>query len=244
MKQNSLLFGPLALLLGCAPISPSSNNPVAQILIEDTSIIYRGPISPKSNELLFELLGAADSIPETLIITSKGGETRAAIEFGRWVFRNRIDVVIPEYCLSSCANYIFLAGDTKTLEATAALAWHGGAMQENWDDPCSDLANSGLEQHFNCAEIEHAFEESLEEFIAAETLFFAEIGVDQRITVLGQDPRFDCRRRSRSLGWYYSIEDMERLGVKNVRVRSGEWNPVLPARKLTICRLELGADFS
>jgi hypothetical protein len=94
-----------------------------------------------------------------------------------------------------------------------------------------------------CADIEKAFEESLEEFIAAEKLFFAEIGVDQRITVIGQDPRYDCRGRSKSLGWFYSIEDMERLGVENIRVRAGEWTPVSPAPDLTICRLELGADF-
>lgn len=244
MKQNPLLFAPLALLLGCASISPNSDNPVAQIVIEDTSIIYRGPISSESNELLFGLLGAADSIPKTLVITSKGGETIAGIELGRWVFRNRIDVVVPEYCLSSCANYIFPAGDTKTLEATAALVWHGGATQEDWGDTCSDLAKSGLNQHLKCADIEKALEESLEDFIAAEERFFAEIDVDKRITVLGQDPRYDCRGRSKSLGWYYSIEDMERLGVKNIRVRAGEWNPVSPAPDLRVCKLDLSTDFS
>lgn len=244
MKQNPLLLGPLTVLLGCASVSTNVNESVAEVAIEGTSIIYRGPISPESNDLLFELLEAAESIPETLVITSKGGETIAGIELGRWVFRNRIDVVVPEYCLSSCANYVFPAGDTKTLEATAALAWHGGATQENWGDTCSDLAKSGLKQHLKCADIEKAFDESLKEFIAAEKLFFAEIGVDQRITVIGQDPRYDCRGRGKSLGWYYSIEDLERLGVEDIRVRAGKWTPMSPAPDLTICRVELGEDFS
>ena len=160
MKQIPPLLGALITLFGCASVSSNAASSVAEIVIENASIIYRGPISPESNDLLFELLEAAESIPKKLIITSKGGETIAGIELGQWVFRNRIHVVVPEYCLSSCANYIFPAGNTKTLESTAAVAWHGGAMQEDWGDTCSDLAKSELNQSFECGDIEKAFEES------------------------------------------------------------------------------------
>ena len=94
-----------------------------------------------------------------------------------------------------------------------------------------------------CADIEELQREKLEEFKMAEKLFFAEIGVDQRVTVLGQYPQYDCRGSTASLGWDYSIEDMSRLGIENIHVHGGDWRPESPAPNLTICRVELGDDF-
>ena len=117
-------------------------------------------------------------------------------------------------------------------------------MQEEWGDPCSNIPRSVREEGLRCTDIEKLQREKLEEFKTAEKSFFAEIGVDQRITVLGQDPQFDCRGETASLGWDYSIEDMGRLGIENIRVRGGIWQPVSPAPDRTICRVDLGADFS
>lgn len=244
MKRNLILFVVAASLSGCATTSPIMEIPVADISIVGESFIYRGSIHRESNERLFELAESVDLAPTTLVITSKGGETIAGIELGRWVFRNRLDVTVTEYCLSSCANYVFPAGVQKTLEPSAALAWHGGSMQEEWGDPCSNIPKAIREQGLRCADIEKLQREKLEEFKTAEKSFFAEIGVDQRVTVLGQDPQYDCRGRTASLGWDYSIEDMGRLGIENIEVRNGEWRPESPTPDMTICRVELSADFS
>jgi len=244
MKVYFLRFAALALLFGCASAPRSADTSVAEISIQDISIIYRGGISGESNERLFELVKTAELVPTTLVITSKGGETIAGIELGRWVFRNGLDVTVSEYCLSSCANYVFAAGHRKTLEPSAAVVWHGGATQREWGDPCSNAPKIALKQGLRCADIEKFQEESLEEFRSAEESFFAEIGVDQRITILGQDPQYDCRESTASLGWYYSIDDMGRLGIQNVHVRQGKWRPKSPAPNRTVCRVRLGADFS
>jgi len=244
MKRNLFVLVAAASLGGCAPSSSIAEPSVAEIFSEGGSIIYRGSISPESNDRLFQLAESVEVAPVTLIITSKGGETMAGIELGRWVFRNGLDVVVTEYCLSSCANYVFPAGNMKTLEPSAALAWHGGSMQSEWGDPCSRMPNSAIERGFRCADIEKLQREKLKEFRAAEESFYAEIGVDQRVTVLGQLPEYDCRGRAASLGWYYSIDDMRRLGIENIHIRGGNWQPESPAPNLKICRVELGADFS
>lgn len=244
MKRNLIFFVIAASLSGCATTPPIMEIPVADISIVGESFIYRGSIHRESNERLFELAESVDLAPTTLVITSKGGETIAGIELGRWVFRNRLDVTITEYCLSSCANYVFPAGIRKTLEPSAALAWHGGSMQEEWGDACSNIPKAVREQGVRCADIEKLQREKLEEFKTAEKSFFAEIGVDQRVTVLGQDPQYDCRGRAASLGWDYSIEDMGRLGIENIEVRNGEWQPESPTPDMTICRVELSAAFS
>ena len=244
MKRNLPPFVIAALLVGCGSNTPIEEAPIADISVERESFIYQGSISQASNDRLFKLIESIDIFPTTLVITSKGGDTMAGIELGKWVFRNRLNVTVTEYCLSSCANYVFSAGLRKTLEPSAALAWHGGSMQEDWGNPCSNIPRSVKEEGLRCADIEKLQRESLEEFKMAEKSFFAEIGVDQRVTVLGQYPEYECRERAASLGWDYSIEDMGRLGIKNIHVRNGVWRPESPAPNLTICRVELGADFS
>ena len=244
MKEKFSLLAAVSVFLGCAAVLPSADISIAEILVQDSSIIYRGSISQESNDRLFELVESTNVIPTTLVITSKGGDAISGIELGHWVFRNGLSVTVTEYCLSSCANYVFPAATRKTLEPSAAIVWHGGAMQEEWGNPCSNIPRSVLKQGLRCADIEELQEETLENFRSAEEVFFAEIGVDQRVTTLGQTPQFDCRESTKSLGWYYSIDDMGRLGIMNVHVRHGEWRPQSPARNLTICRVDLGADFS
>jgi hypothetical protein len=243
MKEFSALLSAFAVLAGCASLPSGSDTPVAEIHIQGTSIIYRGDISRESNARLFEIVETAELNSVTLIITSKGGDVLAGIELGRWVFRNGLDVTVTEYCVSSCANYIFPAGKMKTLDSSAAIVWHGGALQKERNNSCSEIPRSVLEKGLGCSAIQEVQAEFLEEFRSTEALFFAEIGVDQRVTVLGQDPEYNCRGGSGSLGWYYSIDDLARLGIKNIRILQGEWRPESPASDLTICRVELGADF-
>jgi len=244
MRQNFILFFVLVVIfLSCGAASPDASASSAEILIQDLSIIYRGTISRESNDRLFNLVETADPFPTALVITSKGGDTMAGMELGRWVFRHGLDVIVTELCLSSCANYVFPAGNKKILGANAVLAWHGGAMQEEWDAPCSGNFEILHQEGFSCADIENLFEEQLESFRREEKLFFAEIGVDQRVPVLGQEPEYRCSTNTDEGGWDYSIEDMGRLGIKNIQVRNGTWLPESMIEGRTICRVELGEEF-
>lgn len=243
-SRNLISFSPIAVIFFCCRSAlPDANISSAEIDIRNASIIYRGGISRESNVRLFKLVEAADPFPTELVITSKGGDTMAGMELGRWVFRHGLDVVVTEHCLSSCANYVFPAGNMKTLETNAALAWHGGAMQKEWDEPCLSMADVLRQEGLGCADFEKLFTEQLEEFRREEELFFSEIGVDQRVTILGQEPEYRCSKNAAEGGWDYSIADMGRLGLKNIQIRNETWLPKSMIEGQTICRVELSENF-
>jgi len=83
--------------------------------------------------------------------------------------------------------------------------------------------------------------------VARETRFFQKIGVDQRITMLGHlYERELLRGEGNYTGWDYSLEDLARLGVRQIRVRDGgQWAPVFPLRggKIYRIRLDSLSDF-
>lgn len=60
-----------------------------------------------------------------LRLTSSGGEVEAAIRLAGWIYTNKIDIEVVDYCLSSCANYLFTAAFQKTILPGAVVAWHG-----------------------------------------------------------------------------------------------------------------------
>ena len=45
--------------------------------------------------------------------------------------RVAFDVEIVDYCVSSCANYVFVAARTKRVLPGGAVAWHGNALQHD-----------------------------------------------------------------------------------------------------------------
>ena len=95
---------------------------------------------------------------------------------------------------------------------------------------------------FDCDPEKHAevFGPMIDQWLEKETRFFETIGVDQRITVLGQYPEFRCGSEETD-GWYYSVEDLERLGVMDVEVLGDGWNPVPPKDDAEFCRVDLAA---
>jgi len=55
--------------------------------------------------------------------------------------------------------------------------------------------------------------------------YFKLIGVQQRMTTLGQAPELAHLRTEKSIGWTYSVADFGKLGVRNIRVVNPPWKP-------------------
>jgi hypothetical protein len=60
-------------------------------------------------------------------LRSGGGEVTAAMEMGREIRKRGLDVVVDGRCYSSCANYLFVAGNRKSVSDGGMLLMHGGS---------------------------------------------------------------------------------------------------------------------
>lgn len=70
---------------------------------------------------------------------------------------------------------------------------------------------------------------SLAKDVQLEAGFFADIGVQQKISRLGQTPAYEERygKDDKMLGWYYSLDGFRKLGVDHITVINGPWRPQL-----------------
>lgn len=60
-----------------------------------------------------------------VILTSSGGSAGDGIAIAAIIFENRMHTVVRGACYSSCANYLFFAGVTKTVEPGGMIGFHG-----------------------------------------------------------------------------------------------------------------------
>jgi len=228
-----------ALISGCATSSARlGDSKETRVSASGSELIYSGRISFEANQRLFELAASLGEMPKTLVITSKGGDVAAGLELGRWVFDSGLDVSIPEYCMSSCANYVFVAGAQKILASQASLMWHGGATQR-FDVDCDSVNWSESAAVCDEQQLRELVQATIARLIPLETEFFETVGVDQRITTFGQQPEYACAGGRGHVGWYYSISDLASLGVDRIQVRGGEWRPKTQTADFNICRVDL-----
>jgi len=157
-----------------------------------------------------------------LSIFSEGGELIASIRLGRWVKENNLDVEVNLLCMSGCANYVFPAGNKKTIGRNALVLWHGGAEQKDLRELQAKYerlisSNSSLDSSSSADEVRIFLAENKKKYLAiveareAQSKFFADIGVDEYITRLGQEPinyKIDA--------WTTTVRVMEKFGITNI----------------------------
>ena len=146
-----------------------------------------------------------------LVITSNGGHVEAAINLASWVFEHRVDVEVRDFCLSSCANYVFPAGRRKIIRDGAIVAWHGNYIEKTETGWRSEIA-ARMRRTGEDAQTAKVHARGMVERLAArERRFFEEIGVDQRLCWIGNTPPYAVPDH-----YFLSVPDMARFGVTNV----------------------------
>lgn len=91
-------------------------------------IQYFGPIDMERVEKFKRLYKPGDR----LLVNSNGGSLFAGIEMGNFIHQNQMTVEVADVCISSCANYVFLAAETKVLNKNSLVIFHGGPKQANF----------------------------------------------------------------------------------------------------------------
>lgn len=91
-------------------------------------IIYVGSIEQERVEKVMALYQRGDR----LLIKSAGGDLYAGIMLGNFIHQQKMSVEVLDFCISSCANYVFLSGYTKILNPNSLVIFHGGPKQANF----------------------------------------------------------------------------------------------------------------
>jgi hypothetical protein len=222
-----------ALLLGCALLAPSlpaqaSAPEATQAYFSNGELEYFGDLDENANERLFALYDRLSPKPTVLSIRSQGGEVNAGMALGSWVRAHRLNVKVLEFCLSSCANYVFPAGIRKIVSNFAVIGYHGGP-----NNPGRLQLGAKAQKIYDALtpEKQKAFMEDIAEISSRdshrESEYFKEIGVRADISSLGQQDQYQqiSRDNPGAVGWTYSLEGFAMLGVRDISVINPPWKP-------------------
>ena len=237
--MRRIAFLVLLSLLAMGPRAHASAE-TTQVYLDDGELNYVGALDEEANKRLFALYEGLAVKPTVLSIRSTGGEVNTGMALGRWVYERRLDIKVMEFCLSSCANYVFPAAQRKTVSNFAVIGYHGG--------PSSGKVgfSESLQKMLDAmppAE-RKAFMDDLYKDINAdgekERAYLRAIGVREDLSTLGQQPRYQQRYDADPdiLGWTYSLEGFARLGVHGITVINPPWKPGSARRKLSFITIE------
>ncbi|WP_371224576.1 hypothetical protein [Roseovarius sp. 2305UL8-3] len=204
----------------------------ARIWIEGNEMYFFGEISIASQDAFLEIIDSeAASRVQSFVVNSGGGDTNSGRVIGRWIHEQGLNVTVEAICFSSCANYIFTAGATRTIRAGAFVGWHGSENQydviaeSDPDQSGDDLERAALRtalipalpENATSAEIEQAIDQQIafaEISRQDEADFFETIGISSEVTLHGLRPgNLDALQASGLAGWTFTLEDMDRLGL-------------------------------
>jgi hypothetical protein len=222
-----------ALLAGCIALEPQpvASSELANIRLTENTLSFDGPLTERTVAKAMALAEQSEIKIQKLAINSGGGDVNAAMEFGYWIYRNQLDLIVKEVCFSSCANYLFTAAKSRYVNSDAIVGWHGGALAK----PAISYDWITYLTPRRWYTVDQAIQRDLEEWLQKETEFFHTIGIDQKITVYGQQKKSNCQESEGTMGWSYSLDDLESMGLKNTAFADGAPDFSSPRAKALVC---------
>lgn len=210
--------------------------PGSEVSISGSTVVFNGIMDQPSYDYFRRTVAASDADIKTIQVRSSGGEAGLGIEMGEWIHARGLDVVVDDYCFSSCANYIFTAGRNKVIRDDSIVAWHGSNLTSEYmaydqgitlDEQLKQEFDASMEDapinvespaHYQMLLNQHK-RYSLKQ-IDEERKFLEKTGVNPEIMTYGflseqHDALHTADNRHYQL-WTFLIEDMERFGVSNV----------------------------
>jgi len=247
-------FNLFFLFSGCATTVNFHNeletkNITTEVVLKDGTFYYTGLIDKAANEKLISIYNELKIKPVWINIKSKGGVIDTALDLGEWIYKVKLNIKVLDYCLSSCANYIFTAAHKKIVSNNAVIGFHGGASSTESNTTEIDTMIAALpkeQQKSKRIEIDTMLQQYLAKANKREKIFFDMIGVSQSITTLGQSPVYYELYGSDDAyqGWYYSIQDFKKLGVNNISVIDPPWYPRQLSKNSKSFKVEVNDNMS
>lgn len=211
----------LMLLAAHTPLLPFAR---AGAATSQDELVYQGHFTREGIDALKARHAAMSPPPQWLVVDSGGGDVMLGMELGEWVAERGLGVRVRHVCMSSCANYVFVAASQRHIEAGAVVAWHGSALQANFMDPvqmekgfrdmvAAQTALSADERAKMLAEILPQVPALIAGVRHRQRALFARAGVSECVTVIGQ-----ITGKARDF-WFLSLADMARFGLRDVQAQ-------------------------
>ena len=149
------------------------------------------------------------------VVTSGGGYVPAGLDIGFLMMENGSDIEVEDYCISSCANYLFTAAASRIIREDSAVIWHGNTLQLDGRefDLCGQTVSVLDGEQLTEADVaEMTTPEALAEGAMRrerEQAFFSALGVDEFIARVGQEPVFHGN-------FTMTVQDLALFGLTNV----------------------------
>jgi ATP-dependent protease ClpP protease subunit len=212
-----------------------------QVFVDHNELNYVGPLDEQANAKLFAFYDSLKDKPTTLSIRSPGGPTTQGLALGKWVQDHKLDVKVLEYCMSSCANYVFPAGAHKVVSNFAVIGLHGGLSSTSFSfDEATKKMLDALPAKERQAMLDQ-IDASIKGDAVKEQAYLKALGVRADYVTLGQQERYQKLYRDdpKTMGWTYSLEDFGRLGIHDISVINPPWRPGAAMKNMSFAVLKL-----
>jgi ATP-dependent protease ClpP protease subunit len=232
MRKTTLFF--LIFLVGIGGVRADTLPVATHVYVIDGELAYVGELDNQANLRLFKLYESLKDKPKVLSIQSIGGSVGTGMSLGNWVRARNLDVKVLEYCLSSCANYVFPAGARKIVSNFAVIGFHGGA------DSTYQRVSEATEKLQAAKPRSKEFREAAAGMLndirnqaQQELAYLRTIGVEADFVSRGQEDRYRSlfKDHPEVVGWTYSVADFDRMGVHGIDVINPPWLPKLQVRE-------------
>lgn len=212
----------------------ASAGDTTQVYLSEGDLNYVGYLDEQANQRLFSLYEGLKDKPATLAIRSRGGDVVHGMALGEWVHAHKLDVRVMEFCLSSCANYVFTAGARKIVSSNAMIGFHGGLGSKEMSIGGARKEEYDAMNAKGKAAIQAALRRERQPQLDRETAFFKTIGVRQDLTTYGEDARFAATVVD---GWTFTQQGFGSFGVNQIEVINPPWKPRLLTLRADIVTL-------
>jgi hypothetical protein len=213
----------LLCILGLVPAIAYAGD-TTQVYFSEGELNYVGYLDEQANQRLFSLYDGLKEKPATLAIRSRGGDVVHGMALGEWVHAHKLDVKVMEFCLSSCANYVFTAGARKIVSSNAMIGFHGGLGSKEMSIGGARKAEYDAMDATGKAAYQAALRRERQPQLDRETAFFKTIGVRQDLTTYGEGTRFAATVVD---GWTFTQQGFGSFGVNQIDVINPPWEPRL-----------------
>ncbi len=168
-----------------------------------------------------------------VVIDSAGGSVVRAINIADLLSAPGFDLIVSKACYSSCANYLFVAANSKFLLEGADIGWHGSTAPRSFDryidiffakeKPLGAVTLQKLRKRYEASK--RAQEDFVEKYKVSEEIYFAHWSAYACATGARTWDHYRGADGQRvfSVRWRPSLSNMQnRFGIANVIAAASE----------------------